>query len=147
MTFILSAPDDGDWGMTLESSADALRERNAEEFLKFSGEGTGPGATGASLSFGITLGGEDFEVIAMTAPQGASIENCTAGHAAEFAYWLRQRIVPSAAEITFNTEAGMGWEFPDVTLPEAPVEELETLFLAHLAAVVAEDERDAREGG
>lgn len=142
--FILTAPEGGGWGMTLDSFAEALRERNPDEFIKVWDDEPGPGPRGPSLSFGITLGDEDFEGIALTTPQGASIKDCTAAHAAEFAQWLRQRIVPDTAEITFNTEAGMEWELPDVVLPDAPAEELQSLFLVHLAEVQEEDERHAR---
>ncbi|MFE2426899.1 hypothetical protein ACFXJ5_09120 [Streptomyces sp. NPDC059373] len=142
--FILTAPDGGDWGMTLDSFADALRERNPDEFIKVWEDEPGPGPSSPSLSFGITLGDEDFEGIALTAPQGASVKDCTAAHAAEFAQWLRERIVPASAEITFNTEAGMEWELPDVTLPNAPAEELRDVFLSHLAEVEEEDERHTR---
>jgi len=142
--FILTVPDDGDWGMTLDSFAAALRERNPDEFIKVWDHESGPGPRVPSLQFGITLGCEDFEGTALTSPQGASIKGCTASHAAQFAQWLRERIVPASEDITFNTEAGMEWGLPDVTLPNAPADELQSFFLAHLAAVEEEDTRHAQ---
>jgi len=140
--YVFTAPDGGDWGMTLESFAAAVQERNPDDAAEVWDDEDGPGPRGAELYFVFTIADEEFEGIARTIPQGVSIKHCTVDQAAEFAIWLRAHVVPAAEGIAFNTREGIEWDLPETPLPDAPADTLRELFLTHLSEVQEEDDRN-----
>lgn len=117
------------WGLTYETLAARLRERDPRETIRLD---RGRPDREACLHFGITLGAATLEGKALLSPEGVSVADCSPRSAAAFAIWLRTHVVPRPAPITFNTEWGLDADLPDTPLPRGHHPQLVAAFRTHL---------------
>ncbi|RNG36129.1 hypothetical protein [Streptomyces botrytidirepellens] len=129
--YIFSPPEGQSWGLTYEGLETLLRERDPEEFIRIDDGSDGP-VSGSSMHFGITLDDEELEGMALLAPEGVSVMDCTVHTAAAFAVWLSNNVVPTGVAVAFNTEWGLEAELPDTPVPEAPRPRIAAAFMKHL---------------
>ncbi|MFJ2196352.1 hypothetical protein [Streptomyces violaceusniger] len=129
--YIFSPPEGQSWGLTYEGLGALLRERDPEESIRVDDGSDGP-VSGSSMHFGITLGDEELEGMALLAPEGVSVMDCTAHTAAAFAIWLSSNALPTGAAVMFNTEWGLEAELPDTPVPEATRPRIAATFMEHL---------------
>ncbi|MFG2604781.1 hypothetical protein ACGFT2_14700 [Streptomyces sp. NPDC048514] len=128
--FVFTPPHGQSWGLSFETLAARLRERNPDEFIRIE-DGGGP-VRGAFMSFGITLDDQDLEGTARQAPEGVSVLDCNAHLAARFALWLRNNVVPADVPIIFNTEWGIEEDIEDTPLPDATRPRIVAAFVQHI---------------
>ncbi|WP_055557806.1 hypothetical protein [Streptomyces sp. NBRC 110028] len=131
--YIFSPPEGQSWGLSYEGLEALLRERNPEEFIRIDDGSDGP-VSGSSMHFGITLDDEELEGMALLAPEGVSIMDCTVHTAAAFAVWLSNNVLPTGMAVAFNTEWGLEAELSDTLVPEAPRPRIAAAFMEHLKA-------------
>jgi hypothetical protein len=132
-TYIFTPGEASTWGLAYDLVETRLRERVPDEFTRLQPEDEGP-VRGSAMYFGFTLGEETLEGTAKLAPEGISLEDCTAQSAAEFVQWLRNAVVADGVSIWFNTEWGLEAGLPDAAVADAPRPRLVAGFLAHLEA-------------
>jgi hypothetical protein len=133
-TMYVFCPVEGStWGLTYETLAAKLRERDPEEFIRVE-QGTEGPVRGSSMHFGITLEDQELEGTAVLSPGGVALQDCSAQDAANFVKWLRGSVVPEGMAMTFNTEWGLEARLPDALVPDVPRPRLVATFLAHLVA-------------
>ncbi|CDR07470.1 hypothetical protein [Streptomyces iranensis] len=131
-TMYIFSPSEGQsWRLTYEGLEALLRERDPEEFIRVDDGSDGP-VSGSSMHFGITLDDEELEGMALLAPEGVSVKDCTVHTAAAFAIWLSNNVVPTGVAVTFNTEWGLEAELPDTPVPEATRPRIAATFMEHL---------------
>ncbi|MGW7490771.1 hypothetical protein [Streptomyces sp. NPDC054786] len=135
--FMFGAPNANphSWDLSLDTFADTLRSQDPDVFLnRDSSE-----ITGDALTFGF---GEDLEGFAQSDPGGTALRDCTAEEAAEFALWLRQYILPEAAEIEFNIRPAAEVDLPNRLLPRGDPTAVEQALLAYIQDVLAAQDRE-----
>ena len=129
-TMYVFTPQEGrSWGLTFEDLGAKLRERDPDEFLRI--EAGGP-IRGSSMHFGITLGDEQMEGLARLSSEGVAVLDCNAHLAAEFALWLRERVVPTSMTVMFNTAWGLEDDMPPTPVPDAPRPDIVAALVAHI---------------
>ncbi|WP_143081808.1 hypothetical protein [Streptomyces qinglanensis] len=130
-----------EWDGFFEYLPEALQERRSGEFVRVDRHDSGPGPLGTWMTFGFTLEEEVFECNARPSPPGVAIKEATSADAAAFLGWLRGRVVPTEASLTFNTEWGLEEHIPDQGLSHTSPSDSIRLFEEHLReVVVAADE-------
>lgn len=136
-------PEEGeDWPYLFECLADALRERDPDEFIQpVDHSGDTILSTTPELWFGITLAeDEGLDGFAGHAPIGVALKDATPSLAAEFACWLREKVVPAGAGLVFNTAWGLEEDVPSVEVPPGAWAEVERRMEEHVVEVLELDE-------
>ncbi|GHJ24994.1 hypothetical protein ACH4LN_17250 [Streptomyces albus] len=134
--YVFSPERSEEWDGFFEQLPEALQERRAGEFVRVDRYDSGPGPLGTWMTFGFTLDEEIFECSARPSPPGVAIKEATSADAATFVTWLRSRVVPTEASLTFNTEWGLEEDIPDQELSHASPSDAVHLFEEHLREVV-----------
>ncbi|WP_405995076.1 hypothetical protein [Streptomyces sp. NBC_00986] len=116
--YVFTPPDGRSWGLTYEGLEAGLRERNPEEFVRVDDGSDGP-VRGSSMHFGVTLGEEQLEGMALLSPEGVSVLDRTAHSAARLALWLRNNVLPGGTVVMFNSEWGLEADLPPAPVPDA----------------------------
>ncbi|EGX57981.1 hypothetical protein SZN_20017 [Streptomyces zinciresistens K42] len=132
-TYVFSPAGGETWGLTYEGLVAKLRDRSPEEYVRVD-DGLGGPVTGSSMHFGIALGDERLDGMALMSPEGLSVRDCAVGSAAVFARWLRAEVVPEGLAIMFNTSWGLEDGLPDALVPDAPPARIANAFAEHLVA-------------
>ncbi|MGY1438483.1 hypothetical protein [Streptomyces reniochalinae] len=131
-------PEEGeDWPNLFECLADALRERDPNTFIRSVDNADDPIRPGPpELWFGITIADEELDGFAAHTPTGVALKDATPALAAEFAHWLRDKVTPSGAGITFNTSWGLEDDMPSELLPHGWLAETRELIEQHVTDAV-----------
>ncbi|MGW3046267.1 hypothetical protein ACWC9T_41320 [Kitasatospora sp. NPDC001159] len=136
--FIFTPTPGTTWNLTLDNVTQALRRREGEEaFIYTKTDDDGGPRDEHDWWFAFTAIGESWAGTGSSATgdhEGVTLDEATAGAAAEFAAWMLRELVPPGAGMDYNTRGGVESGLPDEALAENTVAELDAVFRKHLKA-------------
>ncbi|MEY9937008.1 hypothetical protein [Streptacidiphilus sp. MAP5-3] len=135
LLWIFSGPEGEDTGLTLTGFAEALAARELEPFTSMWDDPADGAYEGTTMTFGITLAGQDIEGVVSVRGQGASIQDATVAEAVEFAAWMRDALIAEGRTLTANTRQGMEDELSDIQISGRTDEQLLEAFADHARMV------------
>ncbi|MEU1630704.1 hypothetical protein ABZ746_36615 [Streptomyces sp. NPDC020096] len=133
--FLFGAPNETphSWNLGFDDFTAALLRRNPQAFTRL----TRDPLLGDNLSFTFDTADGTREGMVSVDPDGAALNDCTAGEALEFALWLRREIVPPDAEIHFNLREAAAIDLPNLPLPTGDPTATENALLDYVSDMLA----------